>query len=329
MKPIMTLKELQEVTTAYDSFAIIDECDIPDYYKEVFPKRCRCGAEIIMTKEGRTQLQCCNPCCWVKMAHRMAYFVSYHGFKGLGVQAALSLFSACHDQLEYYSFLSAFSLTDTQLGQGLNDHQVSLFREVRDQLKQSAFHFSDAIASLGIPNVGSRSTLFDVVKSPVVLAQHVLQGTTNDLCDMAGIQAELTRFYLRSFDIDIILLMRDVMPNIMNTPKGEVFVAITGRVSVRGLDYTRTEFIALCESIRDENGNQLYKLVETKAQDKLQYVIADAPSTSSKYDLGKRLGLLTTADAFYEILLSAVPPATAVPKEETKEEGVNGDGHRT
>lgn len=329
MKPLMTLKELQEVTAAYDDFAVIDECDIPEYYKEIFPKQCLCGGEMIMTREGRTQLQCCNPCCWVKMAHRLAYFISYHGFKGFGTQACLSLFSACHDMLEYYSFLSAFSLTDTQLAVGLNDYQIMLFHEVRDSLKQSVFHFSDAIASLGIPNIGSRSTLFDVAKSPVVLAQYVLQGKTNDLCDMAGIQAESTRFYLRTFDIDIVLLMRDVMPNIMDTPKGEVFVAITGRVSVRGLDYTRAEFIDLCESIRDENGTQLYKIVETKAQDKLQYVIADTPSNSDKYRLGQRLGKLITADAFYEILMSAVMPTASEAKEQTKEEGVDGDGHNT
>ncbi len=326
MKPLMTLTELQGVTVAYDDFATIENCDIPDYYKGVFPKHCRCGAEMIMTKESRTQLQCCNPCCWVKMAHRLAYFISYHGFKGFGTQACLSLFSMCHDSLSYYSFLSAFSLTDTQLAVGLNDHQITLFHEVRDALKQSAFHFSDAIASLGIPNIGSRSTLFDVVKSPLVLAQYVLQGRTNDLCDMAGIQAESTRFYLRSFDIDIILLMRDVMPNIMNTPKGQVFVAITGRVSVRGLDYTRAEFIDLCEDIRDENGTQLYKIVETKAQDKLQYVIADTPSNSDKYRLGQRLGKLITADAFYEILLSAVKPEATTATEETKKEADDGNG---
>lgn len=324
MKPLMTLGELQSVTHAYDSFATISECNIPDYYKEIFPKKCLCGGEMIMTRNDRTQLQCCNPCCWVKMAHRMCYFVSFHGFKGFGEQACLSLFSACHDMLEYYSFLSAFSLTDTQLAVGLNDHKITLFHEIKDDLKRSAFHFSDAVASLGIPNVGSRSPLFDIVKSPLVLLQYMLQGKTNDLCDMAGIQAESTRFHLSCFDIDVLLLMRDVMPNIMNTPKGEVFVAITGKVSVGGVDYTRTEFIDLCESIRDSTGNQLYKLIETKAQDKLQYVIADTPSNSSKYELGRKLGKLITADDFYNTLVSAVE-TTATATAEKKEEERNGE----
>lgn len=323
MKPIMTLEELQQVTSAFDGFATIDNCNIPDYYKEIFPKKCTCGADMIMTKDDRTQLQCCNPCCWVKMAHRLSYFISFHGFKGFGEQTCLSLFGNCHDMLEYYSFLSAFSLTDTQLSCGLNDSKITLFHEIRDTLKQSAFHVSDAIASLGIPNVGSRSPLFDVVKSPLVLLQYMLQGKVGDLCDMAGIQAASTKFYLSCFDIDVLLLMRDVMPNIMNTPKGEVFVAITGKVSVGGVDYTRTDFIALCESLRDSSGNQLFKLIETKSQEKLQYVIADSPSNSSKYTLGQRLGLLVTADEFYKKLLESIPAEDSDSKESKKEEESN------
>ena len=58
--------------------------------------------------------------------------------------------------------------------------------------------------------------------------------------------------------------MTDVMPNIVATPKGEMFIAITGKVSVEGVSYTRSEFIDLCESIRDANGTQLYKICETK-----------------------------------------------------------------
>lgn len=324
MKQVLTLEELQSVTHAFDNFVRIDDSEIPEYYKGIFPKKCRCGGEMIMTHDN-TQLQCCNPCCWVKMAYRLAHFISYHGFKGFGEQACLSLFAACHEELEYFSFLSAFSLDERQLALGLNDHQREVFADIKYDLAHTSFHFSDAIASLGIPNVGSRSTLFDIVKSPVVLAKYVLEEKADELCTMAGIQALSTRFYLQIADIDILLLIRDVMPNIMNTPKGEVFVAITGRVSVGGVDYTRSEFIALCESIRDADGNQLYKLVETKAQEKLQYVVADAPSSSGKYQIGERLGILITADEFYNSLLSAVEqPSSATTENNKEEEASNG-----
>ena len=277
MPQVLTLSELQKLTSAYNNFATIENCNLPPYYKEVFPKRCECGAEMIMTEPGHTQLQCCNPDCWVKMGHRLAYFVSSLGYKGFGEQSGLSLLRATHDKLRFQSFLATFLLTDTELSSGLTESSVGLFNEIKEDLKLRAFHFVDAISALGIPNIGSRSAFFDVVKSPVVLLEYVLQKKTNDLCDIAGIQAPITRFQLSTFRVDIVTLMKDVMPNILDTPRGEVFIAITGKVSVKGASYSRSEFIALCESISDGTGVQPYKLVETKAESKLQYVIAEEP----------------------------------------------------
>lgn len=309
MVVIKTLEELQSVTHAFDEFSTIENCDIPDYYKEIFPKKCRCGAEMIMTRSARTQLQCCSNVCWVKMAHRLNYFISYHGFKDFGEQACLSVFERCHKSLPYNSFLSAFQLSDSELLGAVGDYRLSVFRDIQYSMKTETFMFSDAIASLGIPNVGSRSTLFDVVKDPVTFLDYMVKNRSDILCDYAGIQALSTRYHLSCFVIDTYLLMSEIMPHIVATPKGEMFVAITGKVSVGGKYYTRAEFIRLCEDIVGEDGTQLYKLVETKAQDKLQYVIADEPSNSDKYKIGQRLNKLITAEDFYNVLLAEAKPA--------------------
>lgn len=302
MPQILTLSELQKQTSAYNSFARISDCSIPNYYKEAFPHKCACGAEMIMTEPGHTQLQCCNPSCWVKMGHRLSYFISSLGYKGFGEASGLSLVRATHDILPYKTFLATFLLNDTQLSSGLSEYYVGVFNDIKEDIKARPFHFVDAISALGIPNIGSRSSFFDVVKSPVILLDYLLHDKLNDLCDMSGIQAPITRFQLAMSKVDIVTLMKDVMPNIMDTPKGEVFVAITGKVSVRGVQYTRHEFIELCEAIKGPNGEQLFMLVETKAEAKLQYVIADFPSSSDKYKLGERLGKLITADEFYNEL---------------------------
>lgn len=313
---LMTLEELKAETSSYNSFAKIADCNIPDYYKGVFPHTCECGAEMIMTEPGHTQLQCCNPACWIKMAHRLAYFISKLGYKGFGEQSALSLLRATHDKLRFPSFLATFLLTDTDLSSGLSEYYVGLFNEIKTDIHERPVHFVDAIAALGIPNIGSKSSFFDVVKSPVILLDYVLHKKTDDLCDMAGILAPITRFQLAISRLDIVTLMKDIMPNIMDTPKGEIFIAITGKVSVRGQQYSRYEFIALCESISDGTGVQPYKLVETKAESKLQYVIADVPSNSDKYRLGQRLNILITADDFYTELL----------RQAGQEEGGKDDG---
>ncbi len=308
MQVIKTLEDLKHVTHAYDDFETIEGSSIPQYYKDIFPKTCTCGAEMILTEPKHTQLQCCNPACWVKMAHRLNYFISYHGFKGFGEQACYSIFVNCHNELQYASFLGAFLLSRDALNRALTPYQLELFLEIKETLSTHTYHFCDAIASLGIPNIGSRSVLFDYVKGPSVLMNYVLDNKTEELCDMIGINAVSTRYYLKAAAADIVLLMSDVMPGITATPKGEIFVAITGKVSVGGVAYTRAEFIALCESFRDAEGTQLYKLIETKAQDKLQYVIADAPSDSDKYRIGLRLNKLITAEEFYKMLKDGANP---------------------
>lgn len=303
MQSVYTLEELKKISPVFNSFATIRDCNIPEYYKGIFPHTCKCGAEMIMTEPAHTQLQCCNPGCWVKMAHRLAYFISYLGYEQFGVQSALSLFKASHDKMRYSTFLSAFLLSPAEMSVGLTNNATGILLDIRDDLQHKSFHFVDAISALGIPNIGSRSTLFSVVKSSVVLLDYSLKNNTDALCDAAGIQAPMTRFWLANSKLDFVTLMKDVMPNIMDTPKTEICVAITGRVSVGGKYYTRYEFIALCESIKDANGVQSYKLIETKDQSRLEFVIADEPSTSSKYTLGKKLGILVTAVDFYSELV--------------------------
>lgn len=311
LSQILTLDSLQELTHAYDSFTTIEGSDLPEYYKGVFPHTCRCGAEIIMTndpekKQKYTQLQCCNPDCWVKMAYKFAHFAKTLGFKDFGATSALALYEQLHEQFEYPTFLYIFKLPIVEIQQINGDAYATNFRNMRDSVKEDAWQFKDAIAALGIPDIGKNCALFDVVKDPVTFLGFVLKKRIPELCNLAGIYAPKTLFALDIARIDIVTLMSEVMPHILSTPKSEVYVAITGSVTVDGVYMPRHKFIELCESIKDDKGNQAYKLVETKAENKLEYVIADAPSNSSKYVLGQRINKLVTAQKFYEILQSNI-----------------------
>lgn len=311
MPAILTLKQVNELTTAFSEFDTVEESALPDYYKTIFPKKCKCGGEIILTRkmpdqQGFTQLQCCNPDCWIKMAHRFAYFAKSLGFKGFGETSAVSLYSALHTKFEYPTFLSIFEMAISDI-MSINGEAYAMdFEAMKNSLQNDGFQFKDAIVALGIPDLGKGSRIFDIVKSPVVLLDYVIKKKTDELCEAAGIYAPKSRYFLDIYRIDIVTLMRYVMPHILSTPQHEVNVAITGHVTVDGVPLTRVEFIWKCESLTDETGAQMYKLVETKSEAKLDYVIADTPSASSKYRLGQKLGILVTAQQFYDNLKSAL-----------------------
>lgn len=311
MPAITTLQDLQSVTHAFDKFVTVESSNLPDYYKGVFPSHCTCGAEVIMTwdeeeQNGYTQLQCCNPDCWVKMAHRFAYFAKSLGFKGFGATGALSIYEELHESFEYPTFLYIFKLPLADIQRINGDAYAGLFESMRNDLRNGAWQFKDIIAALGIPDIGKNCTLFDVVKDPATFLDFVLKKRLPELCNMAGIYAEKTHYYLEMARIDIVTLMSEVAPHIVSTPKKEVYVAITGSVTVDNNALTRAEFIWKCESLLDTDGRQAYKLVETKSESKLDYVIADFPSNSSKYKIGQRINKLITAQEFYDILKSNI-----------------------
>lgn len=311
MPAILTLKQLNDMTSAFNEFDTVEESTLPDYYKDIFPRKCKCGGEVILTRkmpdqQGFTQLQCCNPDCWIKMAHRFAYFTKSLGFKGFGETTAVSLYSVLHVKFEYPTFLSIFEMPLSDI-MAINGEAYALeFEAMKNSLSNDGFQFKDAIASLGIPDLGKGSRIFDVVKEPRVLLNYVVKKKTDELCEVSGIYASKSRFFLDLYRLDIVTLMRYVMPHILSTPKREVNVAITGHVTVDDAPLTRVEFIWKCESLTDANGAQMYKIIETKAESKLDYVIADAPSSSSKYRLGEKLGILLTAQQFYDNLKSSL-----------------------
>ena len=306
-----TFEKLKTFTNAFDDFVTVSGSDLPEYYKTVFPSKCKCGSDIIMTSTtsrfgGYTQLQCCNPYCWVKMAHQFAYFMKTLGFRDFGEASAVTMYSYLGRELKSLTFLAIFEIENSQIASIMGDAYAARFAAAKDALKNRVFQFKDIIAALGIPDIGKGSRLFDLIKDPAVLCKYMAENKTDYLCDLAGIQSVMTRYHLNMARIDVLTLFVKVAPHVYSTPKNEVCVAITGSVSVDGKPVTRSEFIGICESIRDAKGSPLYKIVETKSQAKLDYVIADSPSTSSKYKLGQDLGILITADNFVTLLRDRV-----------------------
>lgn len=316
MPPILTLKQLTEITSAFDDFSTVEDSTLPEYYKQLFPHKCQCGGEVILTTErdgqqGFTQLQCCNPDCWIKMAHRFSYFAKSLGFKGFGETSSVTMYRNLYTEFQYPTFLSIFEVPENSI-EAINGQAYAVsFKDMKEQLARGAFQFKDAISALGIPDLGSGSRIFDVVKSPVTLLDYILYGKTDTLCEMAGIYAPKSRYFLKTYRLDIVTLAGSVMPNIMSTPSREVNVAITGHVVVDGTPLTRMEFIQKCEQLLDKNGAPAYKIIETKSSSKLEFVIADTKSSSSKYKLGQQLGILITAQEFYDKLKKSLGEETS------------------
>lgn len=297
----LTHEELKKLTHAYDGFFTIQDSLLPLYYRNLFNQKCKCGAEIIVSFDN-TQPQCCNPSCWIKKAHRLAYFCQSLGYKGIGPKTAKLIFARMRKLMPYDSFLSVFYLKPADITSYVSPSVSETIAYIKQDLQHRVVSFSEAVNALGINGIGLRSQLFTRVGDIGTLVDASLHNKIDDMCDACGIQAMQTRFALKEAQIDILIMAKDVIPNIMATPAKTVYLMITGHVSVDGKSYSRDEFLDLCASLKDSNGRPAYNLVQTKSRSLVQYAIADEPSGSSKYTLGKELGILVTAQDFYRLL---------------------------
>lgn len=305
---IQTLSTLQKITTAYNDFYSIKELkekSIPKEMQAELPDFCKCGSEFIMTSSF-TEPQCTDPYCPYKMAYTLSYFIRQMGFKNFGDETCKALILATHETFEFPSFLCAFSVEENTLFSVLGQADANNFIEIRDTLLHTPYRFSKTFPALGIPGFGVNCRLMSVLKNPNSLIHLLATGEINDFLDKIGMYAPSYKFYLEVYAITISLLYSKYAPLVIQPGKREMYIAITGNVILNGVSLTRTEFLHICASLTNSEGEPMYDLKESKSKTKLSYVIADQPSASEKYAIGKELNCIVTANEFFQILKDGI-----------------------
>ena len=335
----MTLKQLQDLTKHYYDWVTVSEVQHESPVLAALGTKCRCGAEYAVSiltehmpapyaeigEDGSTsevievkkytRVACVNPFCWVKQAYSLYHFISSLGFSGIGERTCLNLVYELHDKFEYSSFLSAFLLTENEVFPVLKEHMTGVFMSIKSALYNTRWKMTDIVPALGIPGLGRRSRLFEVVGNPVDLLGYLLKPESfQRLLYLMGTNDEGFKAQFELHKVDILLLYTKVAPNFLQKARRTMYIAITGSVSVDGTHYSRSEFKDLCTSFKDENGRQYYDIIETKAKSKIEYVVADGPSNSEKYILGEQMNILITAQEFVDLLRDSLPK----PKEDEK-----------
>lgn len=304
MSAIKTLADLQKFSTAFINYDTIENMKIrkiPNEYSKILPNHCKCGAEMIITND-LTEAQCCDPYCRIKMGYNLAYFISSLGYKGFGPTLCLRLMDEIYSDEMYPSFLVAFDAPMSVLYSALGEHNAELFLSIKNQILQKPISFRDSIAALGIPNIGDRARIFDILNKPSEILALMVHGKLNDFMEDIGMSAPIYKYGFAVFEPSIAYLYKNIVHNILAESDETVHIAITGEVCIDGVYYTRKRFLDYCNSFVDENGTPFYRFNETLDSKKLDWVIADSPSNSRKYAKGIELGILITSDDFIEKL---------------------------
>lgn len=302
MSKIKTLEQLKIYSDAFVDFETVSDMKyikIPVQYHDILPNKCICGADMVTNRE-LTEIMCCDPFCPVKMAHNLDYFITNLGYKNFGIASCTKLYTAIYNDSMFPSFLVAFETPENVLYDVLGMNLANIFIDIKNSIKCTPISFKDSIGALGIPKIGPKAKLFDVINTPKELLSLIANDKIYEFMEAIGMQSPSYHYGMRMFIPSIAYLYKNIVFNITVESDVVVYIAITGEVSVDGNYLTRSKFVEYCCKFTDENNIPLYRFKETVDARKLDWVIADVPSNSRKYQKGKDLGILITANEFIE-----------------------------
>lgn len=299
----MNFQELKELDTfnAFEEFTTVTDAKalgiIPKAYHNVFKETCECGSDFIV-KKNLTTVQCCNPRCFIKLGYMLAETLSRFDVKGIGPETCIDLVKNKYNSLKYKSHVEFLAFTSADLPEWLNNARGDTYLSCLYDIRQHEYSIGDLSANLAIP-------AFDTTIKKLLKPYSSVDELVKNISDAGGISNYLNRygiadrqkaFYLKEFLPDLVLAEYLFAGNVRLKGMHTVSICITGYLRVDGKSMTKKAFVELLNLAgKAEDGTQLLEFNQTSAVESVPYIVADAPSTNSKYLRGKARNVLITS----------------------------------
>lgn len=276
----------------------------------IFPNYCLCGSENAISRNLK-HARCCDPRCKIKVGLQLSKIFTDFGIKGVGDSICTTMVFRMWDDMKYKSPIEIIAMPFEKYPV---DIQCSVagqtFRNACVEIKDTEMTFAEMVTHLSIEGIGSVSKkLFVGINSIEDLISAVeKQGSLKDFCTIRGVYDRnvITNLYMSLQDI--LLAQQYFGLTLRNTGKVSIEIAITGRVYIKGCHLTKSDFVRLCNRVAVlEDGTQLFEVTQkSSATQSVSFVIADTPSNSAKYRIGKSRGILKTGQEFLDYLQEEV-----------------------
>lgn len=296
----------------YNDFRTVEDAiligTIPKEYENIFPKRCECGSEFIISHNNKT-IRCCNPNCWIKVGLALSEMFKNFECTDIGPKTGIKVAKYCIENglFKFPTHTEIFNIVNNKdlfflVGSKWNDIVISC-----NKITTTKMNFSTLVSKLSIPTFDTSSTkifkdiasvaqLFELYKSdsiPKFLAEHGVYDLrrSQELVDNLS-----TILYLeRNMKVPL------TKPGLIHRK-----LCITGSVVVDGVSMTRKDFLAHVNELCNINNVQLFTISLSNAFSEVDCVIADYPSNTNKYIKGRNAGILSTAQDYVDRLRKEV-----------------------
>lgn len=318
----MNLEQLREKDPAgafSDFIEVADakvELKIPEDFWDQFPDKCECGSSMIITNNLK-RIMCCNPRCKIKVGLSLEYVFSNFQCKGIGERTCRTIANYAYDTLKYKSHLELLNLGDSRIAPSINGSYFVTYHQSVNKVKNTPLTFAQMISKIGIPEFeGTALSVFEGINNSEELIRQIqIRGDVTNFLAYKGVYDPAKVFYLREFLLDIAYAEKKLFNRLRLEGKVKITISATGNLNIDGVRITKAEFVELCNDIGTlDNGMRVFEVELNAAIQTNAYVIADYPSSSSKYvaaknrealerkELGESHKLLYTSKEFVEHL---------------------------
>lgn len=275
---------------------------IPKDYWAVFPDKCDCGSDYIVTT-SLTSMQCCDPRCSIKQSYALHELFSRFSSDGVGV--------AICDRA--YRLIANMDRAKKELGEeGLlkTNSYIEILTLDRDvypydfktsaagenflmavgNIKRRVLTFSEMISKLGLPEMGTSSLkMFDGINSFDELCAAIkAAGNVQLFCLGRGFNDPMKMFWLSTSLEDIYVASIAFNRSIRVRGMVKQKICITGRLQRDGKGISKEAFINLCN----------YKSFSGKNSRLLREVLEEIGGSVTKDSLNEALTFGDLHDAF-------------------------------
>lgn len=287
---------------------------IPEEYHDSFRDKCACGSDRII-KHNLTSFMCCDPRCWIKVAHSLSYMFSKFQCKNVGEKTCLSIVKSGLKHMPVKSHLYFLTHGSKHLPMDLGGAAISNFEVAVSQVRSTILSFPDLVSKLAIPSLGS---VANKIFSDISSVDHLVQKMNEE----GGVQAfmlnrgvaDLSKtFYLHEFLQDIAYAEKVVFKKLMPVGQLDLNIVMTGKLYLQGQFLTKEKFVALCNRLGVISPTfRLFDIKAGKALEGSDFFIASSASTSEKYLKAKEREsmegkkLLYTPEEFLDFLKERV-----------------------
>lgn len=276
-----------DVLNAYYDFVSVDDAKylgyIPEEFHSIISSKCDCHSDRITTSSGSV-MTCCDPRCYIKLGYSLHSMLSYFGVRDVGEETCkkmmkMGIREGILTLPSHVEVLYKFEEFRFLLGAKYNN-----LLEVVAKIHTSSLNFHHIVRAVSIPGFDTKCVDYfgDINNSDELLSEFKKYGVVNTMANRRVFDLKKCLnliFYMK----DVVLFEKAFQGKLYAPALKNVKICITGPVNPEGMYMNRKEFVRYCNEISSFGENKIFEISEGGPSTS-PYVIADAPSGSSKYN---------------------------------------------